>query len=245
MQVTEIWHNKNPRLGRQALSLCLPMNAVHIWQIGLEVEDSPLKPFWKLLDEAERQRALDLRKVNDQKRFICTHGLLRLILSWYLDENPCSIGFSFNQFGKPRLESVVNLEFNLAHSSNLVLFAFTSSSQIGVDVERVIELEDFDALGNWFLSNNEKELLSSSRSVAKVENFYKLWTIKEAYLKMLGRGLADNLDNYNMVPALNGQQKDWSAKVFSPLSGYLAALAASGDVGQIVKIEGLSNHFPC
>jgi 4'-phosphopantetheinyl transferase len=243
MQSPEIWNNRNLQLERQGLEVSMPVDTVHLWQIGLKVEDWPPKPIWKILDEMERQRALRLHKIKDQKRFICIHGLLRLILSWYLDVDPCSIGFSFNQFGKPRLACMTRLEFNVAHSSNLVLFAFTSSCQIGVDVERIIKLDELNNLGNWFLSSSEKELLSSLHSVEKVETFYKFWVIKEAYLKMLGRGLTDNLDNYNMVPALNGHQKDWSAEVFNPMSDYLAALAIRGVVRNIVRFEGMSSQI--
>lgn len=213
----------------------LPVNAVHVWHAAWKGDDETSRVLWDILDEAERQRALRLRSDGDRKRFISTHGMFRIILSRYLGLEPDRIAFSFNQFGKPCLASESQMEFSMTHSGDLALFAFTTAGRIGVDVERILPLDDLDELEGRYLSKAERNVCANRPPLERLDAFYRFWTLKEAYLKMLGRGLTGDLDALNMVPAWRGEDRSWSADVFSPMSGYLAALAADTEIGTVVR----------
>ena len=218
-------------------------DAVHLWQVELDAEDGSYRVLWDFLDGTEHQRALRLRSDIDRKRFICAHGVFRIILGRYLGIEPGNVGFTFNRFDKPCLASESQLEFSIAHSGDLALFAFTVVGRIGVDVERIIALDELDDLEKWSLSADERKLSANLPPNERIKTFYKLWTVKEAYLKMLGRGLIDNLNSLNMVPALFGKEPDWSVEVISPMSCYLAALATETTAGDVVRFRCNSSEF--
>jgi phosphopantetheine--protein transferase-like protein len=141
------------------------------------------------------------------------------------------------------LNSESHLEFSITYSGDLVLFAFTAAGRIGVDVERIVPLKAMDELENWFMSDDEKKLSADLSPYERIETFYKLWTVKEAYLKMLGRGLIDDLNALNMVPALSGKESAWSLDVFSPMSGYLAALVKETMTANVVRFKCKLSDF--
>ncbi|XP_074355213.1 uncharacterized protein LOC141693923 isoform X2 [Apium graveolens] len=114
--------------------------------------------------------------------------------------NPRSLKFRKNIHGKPELEWPENndwnppeLHFNVSHSSSLVACGVTIDCPIGIDVEdkeRKIK-HNIMAFARRYFSQQEKKLLKSiSDPELERQEFLKLWTFKEAYVKALGRGFS-------------------------------------------------------
>ncbi|HKB85680.1 MAG TPA: 4'-phosphopantetheinyl transferase superfamily protein [Ignavibacteriaceae bacterium] len=102
---------------------------------------------------------------------------------------PADIIFSYNKFGKPYIsDSGGNLQFNISHCDNIIVFAFSSGNEIGVDVEKINMIEDMDGVADICFTQYEKDWLN--RTESKTETFYKIWTIKEAFIKAIGRGFS-------------------------------------------------------
>jgi len=111
--------------------------------------------------------------------------------------------FVTNARGKPRVGNVheggVERGFSVAHCDGVVAVAVRARQgsederEIGCDVERAerrIESDIAKFSARWF-SGNEREMLESIDDVnAKALTFMKLWTLKEAYVKALGLGIA-------------------------------------------------------
>jgi len=227
----------------QSSKISLSTGEIHIWQVELDVEDKPCQPLWGMLDGLEQQRALRFRDEEIQKKYIWCHGLRRILLSRYLDLEPQEIRYFIGPFGKPHLDLPSELHFNMSHTDTLAIFAITSFQSIGIDVERLLSIEEIESLECWFLSKEEKLQLASLPHMERLEAFYTYWVSKEAYLKMLGLGLDDRLDTYNMIPHLAGEQADWGLDIYYPISGYIAALAASGPVRQVLGLKCVASQF--
>lgn len=90
----------------------------------------------------------------------------------------------FSKPNKPRSSSPA-YHFNISHSGNAVA-AVISDSEVGIDIEEVGEIRE--RIMRKCLSERERELVTSA------EAFYRLWTLKEAYLKALGTGITRRLD---------------------------------------------------
>lgn len=88
-----------------------------------------------------------------------------------------------NAFGRPQLDPPV--DFSISHSENAVICAL-STHRIGIDLEKIqpIEFHDFER----FFSPEEWEEIRESAS--PLQDFYKLWTQKEAVIKAVGEGLS-------------------------------------------------------
>ncbi|RCX13841.1 4'-phosphopantetheinyl transferase [Anaerobacterium chartisolvens] len=106
-----------------------------------------------------------------------------------------SIAFSANEYGKPELKGDRSLQFNISHSDNWVVCAI-GDSPVGVDVETVKPI-DFK-LAERFFSQDEYYALANQQQSDKLDYFYKLWTLKESYIKAEGKGLSISLSSFSM-----------------------------------------------
>lgn len=114
--------------------------------------------------------------------------------------DPRSLKFKRNVHGKPELEWESDggqcpspLHFNISHTSSLIACGVTVNSSIGIDIEekqRKIK-NNILAFARRYFSLHEVEHLSAiSDSEVQRQEFVKLWTLKEAYVKALGRGFS-------------------------------------------------------
>lgn len=99
---------------------------------------------------------------------------------------------------KPFLVSHPNIHFNLSHTKGFICCAI-SDKACGIDVEtctnalpEIIDIA-FSASEKKFISTLDKS------SVSYNYNFYKIWTLKEAYTKQLGTGLFTNFSEINTL----------------------------------------------
>lgn len=102
--------------------------------------------------------------------------------SWYLD-----LSYEVNGFGKPFFKDLP-LFFSISHSGDQILCA-CSEQEIGADLQKVTS-QNWYGIAERFFSKEEKEYLETmpERTSAR-DAFFKLWTKKEAYGKLMGEGL--------------------------------------------------------
>ena len=118
--------------------MTLPEKDVHVWRVSLNQSVKTRESLQRSLSADECERAQRFHFEIDRDRFIVARGCLRVILGWYLEICPSEIRFSYTEHGKPLLARLADkLRFNLAHSQNLALYAFTQIGEIGIDVEKM------------------------------------------------------------------------------------------------------------
>lgn len=213
----------------------------HIWRVDLDLDEYFRSSLLKLLSPDENDRARKFRFVKDSRNFIVVRGILRSLISNYLEINPAEISFQYSKFGKPSIADNNSLQFNISHSQSMALFGFTKKFNIGVDVEFVnpnIEVRDIAAK---FFSRNEILNLFALPAEQQTLGFFNCWTRKEAFIKAVGEGLSFPLDQFEVSLEPDKPAKllatDWDPKAVSKFSMY--SLAAGVDyVGSLV-IEGL------
>jgi 4'-phosphopantetheinyl transferase len=223
--------------------LILSENEVHIWRAPLDQPDLCIRQLGQMLSEEECIRAKRFRFEDDGRHFVVSRGILRAILSLYLDIEPSRLQFCYARHGKPYLAEELGrgaLRFNLAHSHELALYAFTRGREIGVDVEYVRHMPDAEQISASFFSAQENAVLSALPADQKQEAFFSCWTRKEAYIKATGEGLTQPLDMFDVSltpgePArllnVEGNPEEasrWSLEALRPASDYVAALAVEG-----------------
>ncbi|XP_020524934.1 uncharacterized protein LOC18437563 isoform X2 [Amborella trichopoda] len=147
----------------------------HFWYVMPdEVEDKILlSQYAKLLSPEEKEDISRMGGDKLQKHALITRTLVRTTLARYSQERPESLKFRKNKYGKPEVEwqprahqVPPSLHFNLSHTSSLIACGVTIDSP---EVEYLCALKDPEI--------QRQELL-------------KLWTLKEAYVKALGRGFS-------------------------------------------------------
>lgn len=182
--------------------LVLQSHDVHIWRTNLNLAKGQIEQLAQTLSTDEQQRADRFHFEKHRQHFIVGRGMLRTILSYYLNLESHQLEFSYSSRGKPALvntDSDQRLYFNLSHSHELALYAVMSTSSIdsatensslGIDLEYIRPMPDAEKLAQRFFSPREYALISSLSPTLQQEAFFNGWTRKEAYLKATGDGLA-------------------------------------------------------
>jgi 4'-phosphopantetheinyl transferase len=162
----------------------------HVWLARLNEGRSV--EFEHVLSDDERENAARYRFPQHRKQFVVARGLLRSILGRYLDTDPAQIRFEYNEFGKPRIagEAGSAFKFNLSHSGDLALYAFTREREIGVDIEYLKTSVIHASMLSQCLTPWEAAYLCTLSGRDRESFFFDCWVRKEAYLKLRGDGFA-------------------------------------------------------
>jgi 4'-phosphopantetheinyl transferase len=217
---------------------------VHVWRAELDLPAWQVDGLRRYLSDDEMEKAGKFYFEKDRARYTVAHGLLRLILSRYAHKEPGELGFSLTPYGKPSLAGE-SIRFNLSHSHDLALVAVTTHQEIGVDLEWIRDNLEVEQIACRFFSPREAAMLRDLPAPVRNEAFFRCWTLKEAYIKALGKGLSLPLDRFTVSFAPDAAKAlleiDSDAEGFShcdlallaPGSGYMAAVAVEGDISQL------------
>ena len=148
--------------------------------------------------ESERKIKIDnLRFYDDQLRSLTAGVLLQWMLCKYFQLTLDELVFSTSKLGKPFLSSHPDIFFNLAHSGDYVCCS-VSTSPVGVDIEQMAMI-DFHDLSSFFSMHEQKYIHCRDTEQERLDAFYSIWTLKEAFSKTIGLGLSLPLDAYHFI----------------------------------------------
>lgn len=219
---------------------------VHVWIVPVRPDNSPLRRFHDVLSSQEAEQARRFIFQKDRNRYVAAHGALRLILGRYAGEPPEKLSFDREANGKPFLRRPAggNLRYNLSHSGEYALVAVGGRRRVGVDVESVRTHIDCLKLSRRFFTPAENAWLEARAPENLAEGFFRLWVLKEAFLKALGAGLSVPLSEIDIVihpddsvelkharDRLAGSR--WQTVEMKPAAAYPAALVVERGAGTL------------
>ncbi len=160
-------------------SFQLPENEIHIWVTHLNAcSGNYLK-----IDGKKKDSSFALFESKIHGSQIC----LRFLLSHYLETSTKHLQINKTELGKPILISHPEISFSIAHSGGLLALAF-ARHPVGIDLEIVRPIRG-GAIAKKFFTPQEIKFLRRSLE----EDFFYLWTAKEAALKADGCGITKGL----------------------------------------------------
>ncbi len=167
----------------------------------LQLEETDYKPefqdgLFQYLPEAGKLRVQDRQNLTSKLHTVAGELLARYSVGQYTGKADQEIILRFGDKGKPHIENFTGIHFNISHSGNFVVCA-VSSSEIGIDVERVRKINL--RIAERFFSEKEINDLMACKEEERMHYFITLWTIKESYLKAVGRGLTQHLNSFTIV----------------------------------------------
>ncbi len=175
----------------------LEPGVVQVWRASLTdlVLDSTLSV--EILSDEERARSRRFLRADLATRYVAVRALLRRLLGAHRRCSAAAVELDYGAHGKPRLPG--GPHFNLSHSSDRVVLAFSSDGELGIDIERRVALPDLEAVAKTAFSPSEQALLAGLDPEDRVEGFYRCWTSKEAFIKYTGEGLYRDLDSFDVA----------------------------------------------
>lgn len=179
----------------------LPFNAVHIDLLHTANTEAlaRLDAYRALMSADEHARMARFVFDRDRRAFLLTRALVRTTLSRYAAVAPADWQFVANVHGRPEIldrpAGVPDLRFNISHTDGLIACAVTIGREVGVDVEYIGRQVLHDIAGRHFAP---AEVTDLKRLPAEEQRrvFFDYWTLKEAYIKARGFGLALPLGDF-------------------------------------------------
>lgn len=219
---------------------------IDLYRLPLDLPPWAIDALWNDLSSDEQQRAGRYLVADARRRFIAGRGQLRAVLGAALGCAPAELRFDSLPNGKPfllacasqpgdgRMVKRQGLSFNLSHSAELGLLAVdpTGQRELGIDLEHHRPDVPFLRLAERFFAPHEADWLAALPEGQQMTAFYRLWTRKEALLKLTGVGISGGLNAY-IIPTGPEEQvrvETWTLLDLHPAEGFSAALAVDGDL---------------
>jgi 4'-phosphopantetheinyl transferase len=228
---------------------------VHVWRAYVDPEESFLRTMRKTLSEDEIARAEQFYFKKDRDRYVAARGMLRTILSRYLQMPPNQLQFIYNPHGKPALTEIIDsggMRFNLSHSYEMVLYAITRKREVGVDLEHIKVRPLQEDIAERFFSPEETLWIRTLPQEKQAGAFFACWTAREAYLKARGDGIAlhagspgisfipdSKTTRASVIREAGEGGRTWSIWQLEPAPGYAGALVVEGDE---MNLRCFTNH---
>ena len=143
---------------------------------------------------AERKNRISkFLRDEDKIRSLAAELLLRHMLSTIYGINVAEIMFGADKYGKPYLIGS-ELKFNITHSGDYVACA-VGDADMGIDIEKISRMELPEVYSVF--SGSEREMINALPRDIQADMFYRLWTLKESYVKKTGDGLHCPFDSFS------------------------------------------------
>ena len=216
---------------------------LHVWLLRPEMvtDEAVLAAYAASLSDAERARQQRFHSERDRQLFLVSHGMLRRVLSQYVDVAPPQWEFLPGAFGRPAISAPDNLpplRFNLSHTPGLVACVISLESDCGVDVERLRATRNPQAIARKMFATSELAELDGRTGPDYLEWFFRYWTLREAYCKAIGLGIARAPKNFAFQVSSAGSiaihfepedmdtASQWQFACLRPAGEHLVAVAA-------------------
>ncbi len=222
--------------------MALPAGVIHLY-LGYpdEISDTGLLHEYEcLLSDEEKNRYQRLGSAYQRHQFLLTRALIRTTLSRYVNKHPRDWRFVNNRYGKPEILRRADepaIRFNLSHSKGLIVCAIALHDDLGVDVEYTQRNNALLAIARRFFSPMEVTQLQKMTGNAQRQYFFELWTLKEAYIKACGKGMAIPLRQFSfdisdknktvirIEPCLQDRPEHWRFWRLAFSENHVAAIA--------------------
>jgi len=159
------------------------------------------------LSADERERAIRFNLSVDRQRFIFVRFLLRHLLAEILACRPDQLKFESGSTGRPEIVwPDVQLRFNISHSNSFTLVALSEYSPVGIDVEGIDRNIKLISVGETVFCAEEMSFLNTLKGNDQTRLFFRLWTAKEALLKMLATGFSLEPRSFSLLGALENDE---------------------------------------
>jgi len=181
--------------------------SVSVWFTDLDQQQIDMAQL-STLSTDEHAKAARLKSPLERQRYLAGRVFTRRILSKVTGISPENLEIIRDQCGKPRLslptvgerlQSKRLLRFNVSHSENFLSIATALGCDVGIDIEVENLGLDILAISQACLAQEDNEQVQCASPNERSLVFYRIWTRREAFAKMLGHGV--NSDHVHRTPA--------------------------------------------
>jgi 4'-phosphopantetheinyl transferase len=219
---------------------------VYAIEIDQQLDTALFNALLSYVTPEKKERIKRFYHYADALRSLLGDLLIRHLICQKLNLNNQQLQFYQTEYGKPFLRNDRNFHYNISHSGDWVVCAWATAA-VGIDIEQVALVDP--SLAQRILTPAEYQIFSNINCSEQRHYFYSLWTLKESFVKAVGKGLSIPPDSF----AIQKEQEEFLTVYPEPdscryfLKQYdwgesycLAVCAATNLFGDTVKIITLA-----
>ncbi len=172
-------------------NLLISLMDIYSVKIGSRLDSTVFHEMLSKTDTDKQNRIKRFYRWQDAHLTLFADLLVRMILIRTKDLSNKEICFSMGKFGKPVINGSVCLNFNVSHSGEWIVCVIDNRN-VGIDIEQVLEI-DLSIAENYFSSTEHLDIIEYPLPQVR---FFEYWTLKESYVKYIGKGLSEPLDAF-------------------------------------------------
>lgn len=150
------------------------------------------------IETKRKEKILRISGEEEKGRSLAAGCLLHYGLCRELDLSPADTKaflIDYGAEGKPFLMEYPEIHFNLSHSGEYVCCAF-AREPIGADIQKITAVKK--GIAERFFTEEDNKRLLKCRDGEREELFFRMWSIKESYIKLTGKGIGRGLDSFEI-----------------------------------------------
>lgn len=187
-----------------------------------------------LISSNKRAKIKNYLNIRDIYSSIIGELLIRYMV--FEDIGHTEIFIKENEYGKPYIENS-NLHYNVSHSGKWVICVM-DTQEIGIDIEEYRKV-NIECNKNIFTKNEYKKVICSKKPERE---FIRLWTIKESYIKLIGKGLQIPLNSFEIEKNIIINNNTYYYKEYTTLENYNISLCSEKNkFPKIIEIKTLND----
>jgi 4'-phosphopantetheinyl transferase len=173
---------------------------VRVWTMPIAgLDEAAVAPWRAVLDDAERARADRFVFAEGRIAFVAAHALTRAVLAACTGHAAGAFAYTAGAHGKPTAwidGRPAGVAFNLSHTKGVVGVAVAAGERaLGFDLEPIDRHAPL-AVARRYFTAEEVAWLEALPEGERGEGFFRLWTLKEAFIKATGKGLTQDLSSF-------------------------------------------------
>ena len=184
------------------------------------IDEIPNDDFTEAISEYRLKKAKNYKNEDDRKLSILSSLLLDKALKKH-DLSERDMKYTFNAYGKPYFANAEDLHFSISHSGEYAMVVL-SDKEIGCDIQQIKNINL--SIADRFFTAEERKYVKCT------ENFFRIWTLKESFIKAIGKGLALPLNSFSIKgldsdkPYCEYNRELYEFKEFDKMTGYCIAV---------------------
>ena len=199
---------------------------------GITEDDELYKKALAQVSESRRKKTLKIRDISGRRcslaaELLTRHAITDLGVPW-------PGGLETEDGGRPYLKGTAGIHISISHSGSMVICS-VSERETGCDIEQIKEGRSGRKIAERFFTEAEQEFAGDDTL-----KFYRIWTLKESFLKVTGLGLALPLCDFSIeVSDREGGEADISViqhvdansyifREFQDFPGYCCSVCTAG-----------------
>lgn len=159
-------------------------------------KEEKLYSFWYGQLSDDRRAHVDACRMAADRRLRLGAGVLLHLALDDLGLRECDMRYTVEKNGKPCFASDIPLNFSISHADPYVILAL-SDREVGCDVERIRPVST-DIAGRFFCLEEYEAIMAVSDMTERLHTFFRLWTMKESFLKITGEGFRLSMKRFSL-----------------------------------------------